>query len=530
VFTKQSIHHYIYLGSLLLLAAMLPISKFMLSISGILLTVNWLSEWNWKKKWERLKTQPFAFVFAGFFLFSALGLFYTEHLYGYLGGFANIINKLPLFYAPIIMASSDPLSKKEQKYFFNAFIFGVLFSTLISYIFYFTHDISDIRQISILVSHIRLSLFVVFAVLLSIWLAIKEGILIRFSTSFIRRQRKILRLFYLFAAGWLLIYLFVAQTLTGIAILFLLLIYIFLYALQKKEFPFRKWVLSIFFSFISLFCVYVFWVIYEYEHIDKEILTNLERTTAQGNFYFHDVHSMVENGSPIYIYVCKEELKEAWAKRSDSIYNQSIENTLVRYLNSKHLRKDADGMKSLSEEDIQNIENKVANADYTQGFGLKKTLYPTLYSFSDYFRNGHVKYSSILQRIELWRITCKIIAENYGFGVGPGDHKSVLDNRIQEEISEMSYQSNMGCHNQFLTFWLIGGIFLVIYLIIILFFPFRLYPQSCSLLYQLFFLIVFLSLFWEDTLESQLGITFYALFNSFFLFVTKEQSLRIWKV
>jgi hypothetical protein len=71
-------------------------------------------------------------------------------------------------------------------------------------------------------------------------------------------------------------------------------------------------------------------------------------------------------------------------------------------------------------------------------------------------------------------------------------------------------------------------IYLVILLICFLFtlvYPFLENKNSHTILYQIFFIIIFFSLFTEDTLETQVGITLYAFFNSFLLFIFDDNKI-----
>ena len=502
---REEVHHYIYLFILCWIAVAIPLSNFMLSMGGIFLSVNWALTWDWKEKWARLRNNRTAIFLALFFFLCMLCLAQTEHTKA---GFLNIINKLPLLYAPIIMATSKPLKGYEQRLVVNGFLLGVLIGVVASVTFYLTHPIQDIREISVFISHIRFSMCIVLALC--------------FCTFFVSRVHAYpwkLRALYIVLGLCFLTYLFLAQTLTGIFILFVLIVFLFFYLLiVHKEIKYRKWIVALSICFIVGFSSYFYWVTYSYFHPKDIDYTALDEKTAEGNPYSHNLHTVVENGSFIEIYICKEELADEWVKHSDTSY-QDIEVTLIRYLNSKGLRKDREGVKSLNQKDIQYIECGIANVDYTRGFGIKRSLYPLFFSFSMYEKYHKIEHASLLQRLELWNVSWEIVASHFWFGVGLGDHKPVLDQQLVIQNSPLSNQQNMGCHNQFLTCWLIGGAILVIYLVFMLFYPLFATRQSRSLLYYSFFLIIFISLFTEDTLETQIGITLYAFFNSFLLFV-----------
>lgn len=508
---RERIHHYIYFGCLLLLAIATPLSNFLLSIGGIFISVNWALSGQWKRKWQRLKDCPTALWLSLFFLLCAIPLFYAEFLSV---GFANLLNKLPLLYAPIILATSDPLQGKEQRAVMNAFIVGVFIGTAASYFHYFTQSINDIREISVFISHIRFSLCLDLAICLALYLAAK-----------IKSYPKGLKAIYILLSLWFVIYLFFAQTLTGILILFLLLVFIFFYILRYKPIPYGIGISVICITLIVTFIFYNIVIVRNYyTSVDDE--EHLEQFTANGNPYEHNTYSIVENGHKTELYICRQELADQWQKISDHPYDGWTEATIIRYLNSKGLRKDSAALASLSVGDIRNIEKGYANVDYTHGLGVKRSLFPILYSFSRYQLYEKIDNSTMLQRVELWKTTWRVIRQHPWAGVGLGDHKYAIDKQLELDDSPLNYRRNMGAHNQFFTYWLIGGIFLLLYFVFILFLPFFTHKKKVNILYFLFFIIIFISLFTEDTLETQVGVSLYAIFNSLFLFVFDKKQME----
>lgn len=69
--------------------------------------------------------------------------------------------------------------------------------------------------------------------------------------------------------------------------------------------------------------------------------------------------------------------------------------TLIRYMTSLNLTKDAEGMKKMTEKDVQNVENGDANYLYAKTFSLRKnfrnSVESNLYS-SDANPNGMFHY------------------------------------------------------------------------------------------------------------------------------------------
>lgn len=498
--TRKQIHHIIYIFLLFALAAAIPVSNFVMSAAGISLTLNWILEWNWREKWQRLKEQKLALILASFFVVLAFGLIHTDN---WSEGLDNLISKLPLLYAPIIMASSAPPSGREQRIIISGFVLSTFIASCIFFICALVNSVSDFRDISMFISHIRFGFSVILSCLFSIFFTIKAA-------QFPKWQRWVNG----FLALWFVVYIFVAQTFTAILLLLVIAVaYLFYSFFINKEMRFRKCLL--FGILVPILCLagYISYITWSYFNYDSSV--KLEANTQQGNPYQHDLSSIVENGSPIGIYVCEEELRSAWQLRSDIPYD-SIAPTLIRYLNSKNLRKDADGVAQLTEGDVRNVENLIANVDYTQFIGIKRALYPTFFSISLYNRTHQVVNSSLLQRVALWHAAAMVVSEHWATGVGIGDHKEALNEQLKITSSDMPM--NMGAHNQFLTLWIMGGVLLPFCFLLILFMPFFIRKQPVDVLYLLFFVMIFISCFAEDTIETQAGITFYTFFNAFFLF------------
>jgi hypothetical protein len=84
--------------------------------------------------------------------------------------------------------------------------------------------------------------------------------------------------------------------------------------------------------------------------------------------------------------------------------------------------------------------------------------------------------------------------------------------------SPLTAEWRLRSHNQFLAIGTAFGIIGLIWFLIALFYPLFLKEYRIDYFYFLFIVIAVLSMLTEDTLESQAGVTFFAFFNSLFLF------------
>lgn len=506
---RKQFHHIIYLCSLTTIAIALPLSLFVMTVGIIALAINAILEWNWLQKWERLKSNKLIPFLISFPVLYALGFINTD-MWG--NGLNSLLMKLPLILIPLVVSTTEPLSRSEIKFILFGYIGSLLFTTIYSTVYLFVTPIQDIREISIFISHIRFSLNIVL------------GILILFFFIWNQEWRnRILVPIFIIILIWLVLYLFISQTLTGIGILFILTISLLLFLFFNKNKTKETRIVSlIFLSFVTFVIIYISLITINYFH-DKNQNVILESKTKFGNEYSHEPESIIENGSRIGLYVCEKELNEFWGKRS-SIPYENIKYGLIRYLNSKGERKDGEGVISLTSKDIHNIELGYANIDYTRGIGLKRSLYPTFFSLSLYHKYGKIHQSSLLERFELWKASLQIIQNHWIAGVGIGDHKYELDHQLEIQNSEI-IKKEKGTHNQFLTIMLSGGLVVLVPFFIMLFAPF-LIQKNINFLYFQFFLIVFISMITEDTLDSHAGVTFYAFFNTLFLFIIPKRRIE----
>jgi hypothetical protein len=258
---------------------------------------------------------------------------------------------------------------------------------------------------------------------------------------------------------------------------------------------------------------------------DKKPLKNPDKYTSRGNLYTHDtVNYLVENGSYIGIYVCEEELRTEWEKRSEYDYDgederyQNLRVTLIRYLNSKGLRKDAGGMNALSPKDIRNIEMGIANVYYTRKFSLNSRLYKIFWEYQITRENINPGGHSLIQRFEYWQAASAIIANNLLFGVGTGDIKNAFADHYEKTGSRLDMQFRHRAHNQYLATTVSFGLFGLFVFLFSLFYPAIRLRKMLTYRYFVFWITLTVSMLVEDTLETQMGVTLFAFFNTLLLF------------
>lgn len=508
----EKIHRKIFVFAIILLVISIPLSKFGMSVSVLMLTANWLLEGNLKQKFSSFFKNKTALVFSSIFIMHLIWLFNTTN-FSY--SLDDLRTKIPIFALAVIFSTSPIISSKQFKTVILSHVGAVLLATVAGFYIYLTQEIAEIRQISPFVSHIRLSLNICLSIISLFYLIINENHL-----------HKILRIGMIILVFWLFLFLFLLQSATGIIILlvcfFVLLIYQIYISKQNKI---RRVVLLVILILMPI--VGFLWVsktIHNYLTPDSEILNNLEETTLHGNPYIHDSLGMpIENGQYIGLYINLHELKTAWDERSDIPFDcvdgkgQDTRITLIRYLNSKNLRKDYEGVWQLTDHDIKNIEKGIANHYYTQSFNPKIRIYKILWEFQNYRLNGDIHGHSLIQRFELWSAATSIIQKNWLFGTGTGDIPDAFKNELTERNSPLK-DTRMRSHNQFLSIFIAFGIFGFLWFLFALYYPVIAVNKGKDYFFLLFLIIISLSMLTEDTLEPQDGLTFFAYFYALFLF------------
>jgi len=197
--SRAQIHEHIYFVTVLGIAIGLPLNKIVLSISGLLMALNWLLEGDFRDKVEKLKKQKVGLLLAALFVFLTATLLYSSNIEY---GINDLRIKLPLLLFPIVVLSSKSLSKVKYNIVLQSFLFSVVLVTLVNFINYKTGlYLIDSREMSLFGSHIRLSLMVTFAFFLATYAAWK--------------MKNILSTLYLLLAVWLLFYAYKSEVLTG---------------------------------------------------------------------------------------------------------------------------------------------------------------------------------------------------------------------------------------------------------------------------------------------------------------------------
>jgi NADH:ubiquinone oxidoreductase subunit 3 (subunit A) len=229
----------------------------------------------------------------------------------------------------------------------------------------------------------------------------------------------------------------------------------------------------------------------------------------------------------VWIYLCEEELEEEWKKISNYDYHGKADNgdllkfTIIRYLSSKGLRKDALGLQQLDSLDIAAIESGIANHIYLNRFALYPRIYEVIWEFDRYRLGYNPNDKSLIQRYYYLKAGIAIASENLVFGVGTGDVRQAFEEYYESNDSPLRLERRRRAHNQYLTFAVAFGIpgLLICLLAIIL--PVFMKKRWTSFMAVIFLLTIGLSMLDEDTLETTPGAVMFGFFYALFIFGEK---------
>jgi len=456
-----------------------------------------------------------AIVFASLYVLHLLGLLFTVD-FDY--ALKDLRIKLPLLVLPVILSVSNTLDWKKFRLLMLFFVASVIFGTFVSTFILVTRDIDNLRDISIFISHIRFSLLISIAMFaLAYFFTPHAGF------------KPYMRVIFMIAIGWLGIYLLLSASITGIVVLLIAVFVMALYYTMKKRNIYSRISFVVLILAPTILFVYLMGVITDVYKVHKVDLDNLDKQTAQGNYYWHDLSNLqTENGYYVWLYICTDELRASWNERSTYDFDgedskgQLIRSTLIRYMTSKGLRKDAEGVSQLTDEDVGLIESGEASYHYHERSVFYIRLYKIIWEVQQYLRTGDPSGYSAMQRIEYWRTSLQIIKQHPLIGVGTGDMNIAFERQYEIMNSLLKPEFRWRSHNQFFSIGVGFGIIGIIWFIISLLYPAIQLKRFSDYFYLSFFVIMIVSMISEDTIETQAGVTIFAFFTSLFLFGKKD--------
>lgn len=323
----------------------------------------------------------------------------------------------------------------------------------------------------------------------------------------------------------LILFLFLLKSLNGVVILLIVGWIIALrWGLKKADMMIRWFIIVALATLPVLVAFYLSGRMAQFYTIREEA-GQLDAKTVKGNYYVNDtVNPMIENGYHVGRYICEDELRDGWNQLSLLDYGgrdrkgQELKYTLVRYLTSMGLRKDAYGVSQLQPDDIRLIENGFANCIYKNPKRFSVRIYETIWEIDQYKKGANPSGHSVIQRIEYLKTGWAIFRDHPLLGVGTGDTPRSFEEKYDQLSSPLNPLWRLRAHNQLLTFLISFGLVGFILIITAIVLPMFIEKRKSRYFIVIFLLITLLSMLNEDTLETQAGVAFFATFYCLFVF------------
>lgn len=509
----------LFLLGMLCMAIGLPTSRFLMSLSFLLSGLGWFAIPN---RWERFKnffTWNSAAIFILCYAVLLMSLLWTDNL-SYAWKDARV--KMPLLFIPWMYYTRPKLSRFWFLNIIKAFILATLVSCLSACINwlkfkwgYFDQDLTDLRQISRFIDHIRLSLMIALS---SLFLLFKGH-----EFKWGKMTQYLLIIFFL-------VFLVSTQYFTGLLAFFVSVLCIVLLRVKRLR---KFWAVTL----ISLLCagltITSIISFREYKSVfaiaESEINEN-QKLSHDGNYLESFAENLeAENGYLVYWNIQKKEIEQEWNKRSsltiydDDLSGNKLYHTLLRFISSKGLIKDGESVRALTDKEVKSIEKGTPNVRYLEISGFSKRINQIMYQFKWYLSGGNPSGHSLTQRLEFLKAGWHIFKRNPYLGVGSGDLKDAFNDEYLKGNTRLDVEYQKRTHNQFATFFITYGIVGASLLFIIVFTAVRKSSLRTSLYFLSFALVFTISCFNEDTLETQAGVSFFAFFFSLLLYARNEK-------
>ena len=507
------------------MAASLTLSPFMMGASQFFLMAVWLFMGDpVKLKLQRFIHNRVALVMASLYLLHLVGLVYTSD-FAY--AFKDLRVKLPLLILPVVLSSVKPLDRKRFDLLMLLYVASVFVATCISFGYYLKNDYGDIREISHFISHIRFCLNIVLSMGIIVYYAFERRISKGKEVPAFGLKTALDQYLLWFLFLWFAYQIFIFESLSGYLAFagMVAATLLYLYFTKVRSTAWKVVGLVVVIAVPLIAGLWVYRTVDRFLKVEPVDLSTLDKTTALGNDYWHDtVCFPTEDGRYIGLYFCRTEMREAWNRRSELEYDgltrngENLEATLARYLTSKDLRKDASGVNALTDDDLRNVENGVANYNNFIHPGIRSRLSETAFEYNQYRRYNNPNGGSLSQRIEYTRASLYLIGKHPVFGVGTGDIPEAYRQAYDAIDSPLEAQFRHRAHNQYLSMTVGFGLVGLLLFVVILLYPYCSKKDYRSYLYTVFLVIALLSMLPEDTIETQAGVTWFAFFNSLLIF------------
>lgn len=247
---------------------------------------------------------------------------------------------------------------------------------------------------------------------------------------------------------------------------------------------------------------------------------SLPEVSASGEKYIHKLDRCVtENGHHVWTMIAWGELKDGWKGRSDTPM-ENIQGALIRFLASKGLTKDAEGVAQLSGEEVRAIESGVPSVVELEGTSWARRWNRFAYNWGEWWDGRRSPDASILSRSVYLEVGVSALGgfslKDAILGTGIGGLVPLLESNYEKEVPDWPKEGRKRPHNQFLTLLLsLGTVGLAIWFMALAS-TWACHPSRPAVL------LMALSCLAEDTLETQAGVTLAIVALTWGMFILPE--------
>jgi O-antigen ligase len=506
--TRKTAHQAVFFFALALFAVSLPLSRYFITVSEIILIANWLAEGDFRNRLRLLRNDRPALAFILIYVLCVTGLLWSRDP---VSGIENdLLHKSPTLFLPVIFATTRVPDVKRIRIVLLLFVSAVFIASVAGLLFREFRADPDFRSASPFMPGIYTGMMLIIA-------AAQLPLLARQCT-----RRGPLPWLSLAVSGWLILYLLYLRTLSGVislAVIVTLLTAVLV--LKMKSTGARVAVIAATAVVAGLF-LWPLAGIYRQVHARNPVnMRELPAATVNGTPYLHDTVSIIrENGNPVYIFLADSELRESWNRRSDidfdgtDLMGQELKATIYRYMSSLGLRKDSAGMALLSDRDIREIERGITSHLIVDRPGIYVRAYEEIMSLDIYYTSGRkeTSWGSLTKRIDLWRSAIVAFRKHPVLGWGTGGVLKAMDYGMEQTGSTLAGM-NMKPHSQYLHVLLSHGLFGFMATLFLLVYFFRQKKAHRSFMFMLFLVMFLVNFAGNNSLESQPGQDLFVFFS-----------------
>lgn len=497
---SAKVHRLIYLVLLILLGGCMVTSIWASNLMWVLLLANWVLEGRWAEKWQVARQSRLLHAVVALFVLNVVGLLWTDNL---AQGLSAIQLLLPWLFVPLVVLTTRPPVGRVRDTILFLYAGTVVVVSFIGLVRWLTIPDLPYRDLVPYVSHIRFSLNCCMVLFLS------ASALHRVGGRAVAAKRIGLALLMV----WMVAFLLLQRSYTAFAVLTAA-------SLAAILWRRRHWLwLAAWLAAVGGAVAYVAVQYHDYHHLRPMSTQPLPTHTPSGNPYVHHCDGLVENGNYVYNYLCHDELAQHWPSRSSVPLDGctptgfKVETTLVRYLNALGLPKDSTGVASLTDEQVAEVVDGVANPVYVHGSLPKHMLYVLFFELENYRCYRAVTGFSMLQRLELWQAALHVVADHPWLGVGTGDLADAMEADFRRTSSPLQ-GSGFQPHSVFLALMAQFGLPLFVLLMAVWLRAAPRLRRQGSLI-AAWAVMVLVSCIAENTLGTLTGILFATWFMAF---------------